>query len=177
MKASRLSIAVLLFLAGCGGCERPPAPTATGGGAAPESKPQAVASPTGAAPAQAAPAATAPAAAPQQGAAATVPPAAAAPGGAPAEEGDCIVIGDASPDYGAPPLNVEFSAEAECSAGQPKFRWEFGDGSPPSDQANVAHTYKNAGDFTAVITVTGPDGSTSTDEIDITAEEDAAELE
>lgn len=168
MKASRLSIAVLLFLAGCGGCERPPVPAGTGGAGAPVAQPQAAVTPTRVATAPGAPTAAPAAGAPAVGA---------VPGEAGADEGDCIVIGDASPDYGAPPLNVEFSAEAECSAGQPKFRWDFGDGSPPADQANVAHTYKAAGDFTAVITVTGPDGSTSTDEIDITVEEDAAELE
>ena len=173
MKTSRLSIAMLLFFSGCGGCDRPPAPSGTGAGAAPAEKPPAAATATAAhgAPAAGVTGATVPAgAAPTAGGAA-------APGGVAADEGDCIVIRDASPDYGAPPLNVEFSAEAECSAGQPKFRWDFGDGSPPAEQANVTYTYKKAGDFTAVITVTGPDGSTSTDEIDITVEEDAAELE
>ncbi|MCK6554039.1 PKD domain-containing protein [Candidatus Binatia bacterium] len=170
MKASQVWIAVLLLTGGCGGCERPPVPSGTGGGAASGAKPPAVATATAGLPPRATPAAAAPGGAPGV-------PGAAVPGGIPADEGDCIVIGDATPDYGAPPLNVELSAEAECSAGQPKFRWDFGDGSAPVDQANTTHTYKNPGDFTAVITVTGPDGSTSTDEIDITVEEDAADLE
>ena len=87
------------------------------------------------------------------------------------------MIGEASPDYGAPPLQVEFSAEAECSSGQPTYKWDFGDGSAPSNDPNATHTYTKAGEFTAVVTVTGPDGSTSTDEIDITVEEDAADID
>lgn len=170
MRGSGIWIALLVGLAGCGGCERSSAP-GPGGGApgavrAGEQQPGAV---SDAPPAAVAPATEVPPA--------ETPAAAAAPATPAAEEGDCIVIGDAIPDYGAPPLNVEFSAEAECSAGQPTFRWDFGDGSPPSNQPNVTHTYRAAGDYTAVVTVTGPDGSTSTDEIDITVEEDAIELE
>jgi PKD repeat protein len=117
-----------------------------------------------------------PAGAPTAAAATPGAPGAAAEGEGGTEDGDCIVIGDASPDYGAPPLEVEFSAEAECSAGQPKYRWDFGDGSNSTDP-NATHTYARAGEYTAVITVTAADGSTSTDEIDITVEEEAAELE
>ena len=178
MNWSRLSIAVLLLLAGCGGCEHPQAPAGgAAGGAASGSKPPVATAPTAAGTISVAPVAATPMARPAAPGAPAAPVAPAAPGGTPAGEGDCIVIGDASPDYGAPPLNVELSAEAECSAGQPKYRWDFGDGTAPSDQANATHTYKNAGDFTATVTVTGPDGSTSTDEIDITVEEDAADLE
>jgi hypothetical protein len=96
-------------------------------------------------------------------------PEAAAP--APAEEDDCIVIVDANPDYGPPPLAVEFTAEAECTRGQPTYKWEFGDGGTSTD-TNPSHTYANAGDFTAVVTVTAGT-ATATDEIDITVEEGA----
>jgi len=87
-------------------------------------------------------------------------------------EGDCIVVIDANPDYGPPPLAVAFSAEAECSAGQPMFAWSFGDGAAKSTDVNPSHTYTKAGDYTATVTVTGPDGTTATDEIDITVEDE-----
>ncbi|MFQ5668599.1 MAG: PKD domain-containing protein [Candidatus Binatia bacterium] len=87
-------------------------------------------------------------------------------------EDDCFVVADADPDWGPPPLEVEFSAEADCSAGEAKYSWDFGDGSAPSTEANPSHTYTTLGDYTASVTVTGPHGATSTDEIDITVEED-----
>jgi PKD repeat protein len=91
-----------------------------------------------------------------------------------ADEDDCIVIADANPDYGPPPLEVEFTAEAECTSGEPKYKWDFGDGSTATE-INPKHTYAKAGDFTAIVTVTAG-GASATDEIDITVEEDA-ELE
>jgi hypothetical protein len=69
------------------------------------------------------------------------------------EAGDCLVVIDANPDYGPPPLGVSFSAEAECSAGQPTFKWNFGDGSAPSAEANPAHTYARVGEYTASVVV------------------------
>jgi hypothetical protein len=135
------------MMSGCESCRRESAP------------------PAEAPPKPAAPAAPAPGGAPQAG-----QPEAAAP--APAEEDDCIVIADANPDYGPPPLAVVFSGEAECTSGQPTYKWEFGDGAT-SNEANPTHTYANAGDFTAVVTVTAG-SATATDEIDITVEEDAA---
>lgn len=91
------------------------------------------------------------------------------------EEGDCIVVADANPDYGPPPLSVSFSAEAECSAGQPTYSWNFGDGSAASTDANPSHTYARPGEYTASVTVTGPGGATASDEIDITVEAQEAE--
>src|SRR5574340_430110 len=47
----------------------------------------------------------------------TLMAAAQATGTAAADSGDCIVVADGNPDYGPPPLEVFFTAEAECSAG------------------------------------------------------------
>lgn len=149
-------LALLLVMGGCDGCQRESAP--------PTSAPQPQIGAPGAPAAPQAPAAEAPAA---------QAPAAEAPG-AMADEDDCIVIADANPDYGPPPLAVEFSAEAECTSGEPTYKWEFGDGSTAAE-ANPKHSYAKAGDFTAIVTVTAG-GATATDEIDITVEEDA-ELE
>src|SRR5438046_1639068 len=186
MQVTRATLAMMLFLsgcAGCGSCER--AETAPGRRAAPTSTAvglrPAVATPgkiqAGAAPTAAprelptsrppVPGATPPAAAP----AAPGLPQAQAPPPAPegGDEDDCIVVADANPDYGPPPLAVTFSAEAECSAGQPTYKWDFGDGSPASTEANPAHTYAKPGDYTASVTVTGPapGAATASDEIAI----------
>lgn len=185
-------IAIVLLLSGCGSCQRSEQ-TGAGGGAA--SGPTAVAPPLKArgkievAPITPAPlgrlGATPPTAV-QGNIVATpmLPPAGTGPGeaGAPEagqeeNEGDCIVVADADPDYGPPPLAVTFSAEAECNAGQPTFKWNFGDGSAPSTEPNPTHTYSRPGDYTASVSITGPGGSTASDEVDITVEEGETEPE
>ena len=155
MKAPRLFLIGLFFLGGCGGCQP--------GEQVPTAKP---AAPAKAAAPQEAPKAQA--AAPQGAA----PAAPARPGEPGADDGDCIVIADANPDFGPPPLAVAFSAEAECSSGNPTYKWDFGDGSAPATEANPNHTYSKLGDYVATVLVTSPRGSTASDEIDITVEED-----
>ena len=155
---------MFLLLAGCGGCERQQATPETG--SAPGAAKPAANAPQALAPGQA------PAGAAQPGApAAAGAPAADTAGGQPAaqDEDDCIVIADANPDYGPPPLAVAFSAEAECTRGDPTYKWDFGDGSA-STEANPSHTYAKAGDFTATVTVTAGSAN-ATDEIDVTVEE------
>jgi hypothetical protein len=169
--------ALLMWVSGCGGCQRAEDAPGHGGEVQLPSRRQAVQVPVatagkiqvGAPP----PKAVEPEAPPAP------PPPAAEDAGAPAEPaaGDCLVVIDATPDYGPPPLGVSFSAEAECSAGQPTFKWNFGDGSAPSVEANPAHTYTAIGEYTASVVVTGPDGATASDEIDITVEEEEAEGE
>jgi len=153
MNAARVAMIGLLLLSGCGGCQ-----------------PSENAAPT-------------PASAPAAQPAENDKPAAAAAPEAPmpadvaddeigADDGDCIVIADGNPDFGPPPLAVAFSAEAECSSGNPTYKWDFGDGSAPSTEANPNHTYTKLGDYVATVVVTSPRGSTASDEIDITVEED-----
>lgn len=88
---------------------------------------------------------------------------------------DCFVMMDAFPDYGAPPLKVKFSTEVECNSGKPTFKWDFGDGSAPSTEANPTHTYAKEGEFVASVTVTGPSGGSDTDEMDVVVEKEARE--
>ncbi len=146
-------VLVSLPLGGCDSCRQvaaPPAPLAAQPTAPPSPVPTPLLAPTG-------PAAGAP------------PPASAGQ----ADSGDCIVVADANPDYGRPPLTVALSAEAECSTGKPQYRWNFGDGSPPGTDANPTHVYQKAGDYTVAVTVTGPDGAVSSDEVDVTVDEEA----
>jgi len=185
---TRTFVVMALLLSGCGSCERgSEAPTAAP--AAPGNKPPAAEAPIVApgkiqvtplqpnAPGREA----VPPKAPVEGGIAPTPMLPAEGGAAAqpeeANEGDCIVVADAQPDYGPPPLAVAFSSEAECSAGQPTYKWDFGDGSPPSSEANPSHTYSKPGDFTASVTITGPGGTTASDEIDITVEEGEPEAQ
>ncbi|MGD9764343.1 MAG: PKD domain-containing protein [Candidatus Binatia bacterium] len=90
-------------------------------------------------------------------------------------EADCFVIVDAEPDFGAPPLTVNFSTETDCSSEPVAFSWDFGDGTSGGNEPKPSHTYAKAGDFVAVVTVTAPDGARGTDEIDITVDPDLGE--
>jgi hypothetical protein len=184
MKVTPVILAICLMLSGCGGCQRNAETSAPGGAGAGVRAPGA-ASPRAAeagkihvgAPEANAPGQPSGARTPAVGDLPTGPTGA-APGGAPAagtepeasDEGDCIVVADANPDYGPPPLSVSFTAEAECSGGQPTYKWDFGDGSPASNEVNPTHTYTKSGEYTASVTVTSGN-ATASDEIDITLEE------
>ncbi len=181
MRVTRLLVVVCVLLGGCGSCRRgseappPEATTAGAPGAAPAKVPEKI-QPT---PAQ--PGTGKIPSAPAQPPEGSGSPSGAAPG-APTgategaeNEGDCIVVADADPDYGPPPLKVTFSAEAECNVGRPTYRWNFGDGSPPSSEPNPTHTYAQAGDYTASVLITSAGGATASDEVDITVEEGEGE--
>jgi hypothetical protein len=83
---------------------------------------------------------------------------------------DCFVIVDAEPDFGAPPLTVNFTSEIDCTSQPVSFSWDFGDGSRAGNDPKPTHTYANAGDYIAVVTVSAPDGGRGSDEIDITVD-------
>jgi hypothetical protein len=193
MDPRRAVVLIVLFLSGCGGCQHGEQTSggAAGGLAATAAPLQArgkivvapaspipVEHPAGARPTAALPT-------PVQGhivPTPMLPPGGEEPGeavtpkaGQGEDEGDCIVVADADPDYGPPPLAVTFSSEAECNAGEATYKWNFGDGSAPSAEANPAHTYTQPGDYTASVTITGPGGSTASDEVDITVEEEEPE--
>ena len=60
---------------------------------------------------------------------------------------------------GLAPLTVSFTSEASDPEGQPlTYEWDFGDGSPASDEEDPVHTYTEFGTFTAELTVTDPEG-------------------
>lgn len=177
MNINRVVLAMVLFLSGCSSCNRGEEPTtAAGGGAAKPAQPAAAtAGKIQVAPPQATTVRQGNPAAPQQGGAGA-PPAAPPqttqqPGEGEAAHDDCAVVADVNPDFGPPPLAVTFTAEAECGQGA-TYKWDFGDGSPPSTEANPTHTYTKDGDYTASVTVSGPNGATASDDIDIFVEED-----
>ena len=60
---------------------------------------------------------------------------------------------------GETPLTVSFSPG---KSGGVAYRWDFGDGSAPSESATPTHTYTTGGTFTATLTVTYADGTTGT---------------
>lgn len=155
MHASTVWVSLLLaaMLTGCGSCS----------GEKTTSQP---------APAPQAPAAQQPAAPPAQAPAA---PAAQAPATAAQPEVDCFVLVDAEPDFGPPPLKVQFETEIDCTGSPVTYSWDFGDGKTGGNEANPSHVYDKPGEYVAVVKVKAPDGGEGEDEIDITADDDLDE--
>ena len=79
-----------------------------------------------------------------------------------------IVQAAATPRSGTAPLRVSFSSSAVDPDGdQVSTVWDFGDG-VKAGGANIAHTYTQAGTYTATVTVKDPGGLTDTDSVSIT---------
>ncbi len=74
---------------------------------------------------------------------------------------------NADPDIGTAPLAVEFSAVLDEDLPGPfYFQWTFGDGG--RDVSNpTTHTYRLAGEYTATVTVTNPEGQMAKREVPI----------
>lgn len=77
------------------------------------------------------------------------------------------VQADASPTYGYPPLRVHFTSTLSTHAQELlSYAWSFGDGGI-SSEANPVYTYTNEGTYTAAVTVTTPQGKSSSDHVRI----------
>jgi cytochrome c len=81
-----------------------------------------------------------------------------------------VAEASAEPTSGAVPLQVSFSSEG---SGHPSglpitYHWAFGDGGE-STEPNPTHTYTEAGQYAARLTVTADDGSTASRIVQITA--------
>jgi PKD repeat protein len=86
-----------------------------------------------------------------------------------AEDGDEILMvwAEAEPDEGSPPLEVQLKADISGGVGERKVKWEFGDGSPASNEVNPKHRYEKAGTFRASVEVSDASGDSDSDYVDI----------
>ena len=76
----------------------------------------------------------------------------------------------ATPASGKSPLKVAFVADgSDPEGGALTYRYNFGDGSKLATGRLQSHTYKKAGTYTAKVTVTDPEGATSSAQLTITA--------
>ncbi|MCX4469987.1 ThuA domain-containing protein [Micromonospora sp. NBC_01655] len=80
-----------------------------------------------------------------------------------------IVEASADPTSGPAPLTVRFSSAGsrDPDGGALTYAWAFGDGQT-STEANPTHTYAEAGDYTAQLTVTNPAGRTAVANVPVT---------
>ena len=81
-------------------------------------------------------------------------------------------IADAGPDL-VGPIGSPLSFDGSASTGT-AFLWDFGDGTT-ADTVRADHTYTQPGNYTAVLQVTGEDGSRRADEVRVTAHRPTAD--
>jgi hypothetical protein len=84
-------------------------------------------------------------------------------------EDDLVLLAEGDPDWGEAPLTVHFSVESLImdQMNEPKFTWNFGDGSPESQEAKPVHTYAKPGSYAVTIKIVDATGETGWDELDI----------
>ena len=88
--------------------------------------------------------------------------------------GPPTAVAGASPTVGDAPLTVTFSS-AGSSPGTGTgltYEWDFGDGSPAATGPSVTHTYESVGTFTARLTMTSSEGSSTSPGVLITVNQD-----
>jgi PKD repeat protein len=72
-----------------------------------------------------------------------------------------VVAATVSATIGVAPLSVNFGVIPSGGASPYSYRWDFGDGTPPTSMADPVHVYSVAGSFNATVTLTDS-GSRST---------------
>jgi cytochrome c len=80
-----------------------------------------------------------------------------------------IAAASATPTSGPVPLTARFSSAGsrDPDGGALTYAWTFGDGAT-STEANPTHTYTEAGDYTAQLTVTNPKGRSAVANVPVT---------
>jgi PKD repeat protein len=89
---------------------------------------------------------------------------------APGGNANPVAAAAANPVVGVPPLLVNFDASQSTDADGDSlaYSWDFGDGTAPATGVSVAHSYQNAGSFTATLTASDGRGGSDTDAVAIT---------
>jgi PKD repeat protein len=83
------------------------------------------------------------------------------------ESAPLLAWADGSPEEGPAPLTVEFKADVEGGTPPLKYSWQFGDGSPESNEPNPKHTYAKAGKYRADLNVSDSADDSDSDYIEI----------
>lgn len=88
--------------------------------------------------------------------------------------GPPIAVAGASPTVGDAPLTVHFSSSGSSPGTGTglTYSWDFGDGSPAGSGASTSHVYEEPGIYTAKLTMTSSEGSSTSPGITITVNVD-----
>jgi len=80
-----------------------------------------------------------------------------------------VAVASATPTSGAAPLPVSFSSagSSDPDGSISSYSWSFGDGTATSSSPSPSHAYQNAGNYTAVLTVTDNGGATGAAQVSI----------
>ena len=65
---------------------------------------------------------------------------------------------------------MEFTADIDGGTAPLTIKWTFGDGSPPSSEANPVHTYEKPGSYRADLVINDSAGDADDDWVDIEVE-------
>jgi PKD repeat protein len=84
-------------------------------------------------------------------------------------EDDLVLLAEGDPDWGEAPLTVKFSVESLImdQMNDPRFTWDFGDGSPEAHEGQPVHTYDKPGNYDVTIKIVDATGETGWDELDV----------
>lgn len=84
----------------------------------------------------------------------------------------CALLIFANTESGPAPFSAQFTAEGDCTDGQARFDWDFGDGSPGATGETVVHTFEKPGRYTVKARITSDKlpGVEDEDELEIEVE-------
>ena len=89
-------------------------------------------------------------------------------------EGNQAPVADAGPDMSVDAgqaIELDASGSIDPDGQIVEFEWDFGDGSQPADTEVVSHTYADAGDYTATLTVWDDCGESRADQVVVSVED------
>ncbi len=79
-----------------------------------------------------------------------------------------VALATATPLSGIAPLEVSFTGDNSTDDGAiESYTWDFGDGSPPSNEANPVHIFSTSGTYEVILTVEDSEGLSDTDNVTI----------
>jgi hypothetical protein len=78
-----------------------------------------------------------------------------------------IIWSEATPNKGAAPLKVDFTADPPSGVADPVYTWQFGDNGTSASGRAVAHVFEKPGIYKVVLKVSNASGALGEDELRI----------